>query len=524
MNSRSSQTPFNLTTLAVGHLYLTCYGELAPRHLLVHNHLIDSVSAGQTPIWITDKEPHRALDNSELSTQLSASIQGKKVQVLLAEMTGTVDHLLGEIDYYARPRGQLVIIEHFQRYALVAQQEGITRSLISMRNWAEERQCIVLTCAPESALETLFSAGAGVFSGIALLTYQGTQLSWIIHYWLSTRHMVTQRTVALTQATNQQLLTDASTFATIMPEQPSGQAYDTHRVVIARAALGEQILPIGWELINHHHEITPLISEVVACTFILAFTKFTPLEELAHLIYGLRRAGGSLISIVVREIGRHLRSSEESLLYQMGTSLVIPAEVSFARMLGLLSSQQGQVYSRPMPATFESLWQASVLPSIRGYLPPARFADHVKQSLTGAKMPLNQAIMVQFQLLPELRHSEPQTLMNIGRHGDIYTMIEDQLYLYLHTCQPTHLSRVLDQLLQRPVEEVALTHKRLITTDAMQVALSDLSLAVNHIKSDENAITPQEPHSLIQEGTSIRHTPVPSFAYPHPLSVKLATV
>ncbi len=519
MSTRSNQTPFVLTPLAAGHVYLTVYGEGAPNALLIHNHLVDSAMAGQTPVWVTDQEPHLGLDDSELAQKLKQLLRQGQIQVLVQDTSGPLDRMLGEIAYYTQPRGQLVIIERFERYALAPDQGDVSRALLRLCDWTRERQCIVWGTTAESNLDTLAQAGAGIFSGISSLTYQSTHLTWVIHYWLSGQHMLSQHSVEVDQAINQQLVIDTHALDTLELEQPTGPMYDANRVIVVRGALGTQALPAGWEVVNHNQDVIAQLGEAIGCTFVLEFTPQTPLQELAQLTYRMRREAGARIHIVVREIGLHLRASEEKLLYQMGTSLIVPAEVAFARMIGLMSSQQGQIYSRPLPAEFTPLWNQSMLPMLRGYQSPTTFIEHVQQALDGATFHIHQPVLVQLQLLPECLSTPPEELLHVGRNGDIYTLFDGQLILYLHACQPIHLARVLEQLLQRPVEEVGMGQRQMITLDQIRLVLTELHQAINQRPAMLPAL---EEHDVRQEPPTIspRTVKPDAFAWPQPLSLK----
>ncbi len=519
MSTHSSQSPFNLTPLAAGHMYLTAYGESAPYSLLLYNHLVDSVSVGQKPVWITSKEPHQILDDSDLSRNLARDIQNNQVQVLLEDASGSIDRLMTEIDYYATPKAQLIVIEQFQRYAHSPEQKDVTRALIRLRDWAYARECVVWATVAESDLDSFFESGIGLFSGMASLTYQGTILSWVIRYWLSGQHMISQRTVEVIQTSSQQLLIDSQTIDTIELDQMEGSVYDANRVIAVRGALGGQTLPAGWEVVNHNQDVLNQLAESIGCTFILEFTALTPLQDLTKLTYRMRRVAGSRIRIVVRELDTRLRASEENLLYQMGASLIVPTEVSFSRMLGLMSSQQGQVYSRPLPTEFDKLWNQSVLPGLRGYQQPGIFVENVKRALNLVTFHIHHPILVLLQLDPDMKTIVPWELMHAGRSGDIYTVFDNQLVLYLHSCQPSHLKKVLDQLLQRPAEEISLEQKQIITIDQIRLALTDMAHALDkqHVNPDSVAKTntPMDETSyqnkLSRSGT---------YARPHPLPIK----
>lgn len=517
MTTRSNQSPFNFSALSTGQLYLVLYGEDTPHDLLLHNHLVDSSGTGQTPIWITDQEPHRTLVAGDLAQRLKELVKNGKVQVFLEEISASVERLLGEIDYYAHPHQQLIVIERFQRYCLNGMQAEFEHALIAMRAWAQERQCIFLLMSPVEYQQPLLRAGVGTLGGIANLMYQGRNLSWVIHYWLQGDHLISQRTAQISQADNQQLLIDSRSPDSLELVPSDGPVYDTNRTVVARAVLNGYPLPAGWEVVNHNNDVTDQLSSAVGCTFLLEFSPAVSLKELTQLVYQMRLGRGARLRIVIRELGTHLRASEESRLYQLGASLVIPAEVSFARLQGMLASLQGQLYSRLLPTDFNTTWQQSSLPGVRGYLEPVEFVHEAQQSLKQIDLYIHQPLLVQMDLEPEWQRTDPAELMQVGRAGDFFTRVSDRLFLYLHSCQPDQVTRVLEQLLQRPVDEVCSAQQQWMTLDQIQLVLSQLSRTVQDPSSTEFPVTQNTANPTEK---SVTHRPATDHAWLQPLPLK----
>lgn len=517
MTTRSNQSPFNFSALSTGQLYLVLYGEDTPHDLLLHNHLVDSSGTGQTPIWITDQEPHRTLVAGDLAQRLKGLVKNGKVQVFLEEISASLERLLGEIDYYAHPHQQLIVIERFQRYCQNGMQAEFARALITMRAWAQERQCIFLLMSPVEYQQPLLRAGVGTLGGIANLMYQGRTLSWIINYWFQGDHIISQRTAHLSQADNQQLLIDSSTPDSLELVPSDGPVYDANRTVVVRSVLNGYPLPAGWEIVNRNHDVTEQLPSAVGCTFLLEFSPAVSLKELTQLVYQMRRNCGARLRLVIRELGIHLRASEESLLYQLGASLVIPAEVSFARMQGMLASQQGQLYSRLLPNDFNITWHQSTLPGVRGYLEPVEFVHEAQQSLKQIDLYIHQPLLVQMDLEPEWQRVDPAGLMQVGRAGDVFTRVAGRLFLYLHSCQPDQVTRVLEQLLQRPVDEVCLAQQQWLTLDQIQLVLSQLARVIEQQPLQEN---PVAENAANRTEKSVTHRPVTDHAWLQPLPLK----
>lgn len=188
---------------------------------------------------------------------------------------------------------------------------------------------------------------------------------------------------------------------------------------------------------------------------IFALDQSEQIDDLAHQIHNIRRQRGDAIKIVVREMNASLRYSDERLLLACGANLIVPHIAPLSRFLTMLEGIQGQRFSRHVPQDINTLLEALRPLQLKGYLPPAEFCHSVLQLMNNTLLPENgKGVMVALRAVPGLQARQALTLCHLRRYGDVVTVADNHLVLFLSTCRINDLDTALNYIFRLPAAEV----------------------------------------------------------------------
>lgn len=226
-------------------------------------------------------------------------------------------------------------------------------------------------------------------------------------------------------------------------------ADDEHVCIAQRAVLqGDMASAEHWHVHDSIHELLVEASRARAATVILAVEEDGEVEAVARWIHNLRIQRGHALKLVVRELSPCLRYRDERLLALCGANRVVEHNASSLQFLNQIDEVQGQHFTRHVSLDFEALL-ASLCPSlIRSAVSPATFIAQVSQWLDGEQA--SSLMMVALQAAGCLSAEQALQQCRINRQGDLVTVMEDGLYLFLHGCQSADLDMALQRLFGLP--------------------------------------------------------------------------
>ncbi|HEY5801882.1 MAG TPA: BcsE family c-di-GMP-binding protein, partial [Burkholderiaceae bacterium] len=213
---------------------------------------------------------------------------------------------------------------------------------------------------------------------------------------------------------------------------------------------------------------------------VLVFSGSAAFDPLARCIHGLRARCGPRLKIVVRELNLRLRYSQEALLLRLGANLIVPAEVGFARFLGLAGMVQGQVYAHPIVPSYEAAVADATPEKEQGYLPPAAFIQAVAAMLDASRALNMQEVLVRMPLGYGLQPLDALRYCAIKRAGDLCTADDQSVYLFLHACREGDVDMTLERLFKLPVAEFFSSESRYFSPDQIQHAIDELQQRCHH--------------------------------------------
>ena len=486
-------------------------------------------------VWIAEDSPERAL-NSPSAGAVKMRQAADKGDMRIFETSGVkAAHLsrkmLEELSFLKISKGSLIVIEGADRLLDADDPEAWDAEAGAWQRWAERSECALLWVYPKRVGRTDPELDlvriAHRFSGYARLRKLDKELRWDIFHWFGAEGLIADKSFYLLANKDKPWRVEP---VDTLPENASQQAADANEVFITLAALaGAKPTPAGWRLFETLDQMSAALSTSTAVTAVLHYNAETSLEGMARAVFELRRSIGSRIKIAVREMGVRLRHSHEQLLLNMGANLIIPTEISFSRMLNLLETIQGQVYSRPLQDDYESTI-ASVMPAAKmGYLAPENFVASVSDALERARALSIHNVLIRFPLTPGLGALETLRCCVMKRPGDLCTADDKSVYVFLFACEEQDIGLTLDRLFRLPVSVLFSGELRFLTPDDIAGTVVELNQRATEINfPDYTADLTQSPkegsatmNNLVASSKPAQTVRVVSPAVRHPLTLRM---
>lgn len=419
-------------------------------------------------------------------------LQGGNLRIFQAEASkggGRCRSMLAELDFLGVVRGSLVVVEDAERFTEYAGASAWEEDVAAWQHWAERTGCTVLWACRHDDGQRALEAGllrvAHRLSGLVRLRMPDDGMRWDIFYWFADEGLVTDKSLRLRKAEDGSWQVDERDTPN---SEPGERAVDEDDVFAMRAALpGDQVAPEGWRVFETMEQMNAALASARAPTVIFHYNVGSSLTEFSHHIFELRRSTGSSLKIVVKVAGGLLRHSHEHLLLNMGANLTVSSEIGFSRMLNLVKSIQGQVYTRSVPASFEEGMAGLMAIVQTGYQPPADFAGAVSDVLEHAGVLGVDCALIRLSLTPGLSLLEALRCCLMKRPGDLCTTDDSNVYVFLFACEEHDVSATLDRLFRLPVSVLFSEETRFLSAGDIASALAGFEQRVKETNCPNHA-------------------------------------
>ncbi|KGT89005.1 cellulose biosynthesis protein BcsE [Enterobacter cancerogenus] len=286
--------------------------------------------------------------------------------------------------------------------------------------------------------------------GVAHLEFQQDSWQYRINWWYSADKLLADRAIRLSCNDNQ--------FIAINDvEQTTPLSLNDENQFLAQEGVLEGAPPLSsqWQLFSDNESVFSRAQQANAATVIFSLAHNQDINALAKMVHSLRRSRGNALKIVVREISTSLRYSDERLLLACGVNAIVPGAQTLSRFLTTLEGIQGQQFTRHVPANLPALMQALQPLQQKGYLQLEPFCSAVQQLMSNTLLPENdKGLMVALRPVPQLKPEQILTLCKPRRFGDLVTLINDRIYLFLSSCRFNDLDIALKSIFSLPHDEL----------------------------------------------------------------------
>jgi cellulose biosynthesis protein BcsE len=286
--------------------------------------------------------------------------------------------------------------------------------------------------------------------GVAHLEFQQDSWQYRINWWLSSDKLLADRAIRLN-------CVDGQFIAANDVEQNIPLSLNDENQFLAQEAVLEGAPPLSsqWQLFSDNEGVYSRAQQANAATVIFSLAHNQDTQTLAGMVHSLRRSRGTALKIVVREISTSLRYSDERLLLACGVNAIVPTAASLSRFLTTLEGIQGQQFNRHVPVNLPALMQALQPLQQKGYLPLENFCAAVQTLMGNTLLPENdKGLMVALRPVPQLKPEQILTLCKPRRFGDLVTLINDRIYLFLSSCRFNDLNIALKSIFSLPHDEL----------------------------------------------------------------------
>lgn len=327
--------------------------------------------------------------------------------------------------------------------------------------------------------------------GVAHLTFQQDSWQYRINWWYAAERLLADRAIRLD-------CKDERFYGLNENEKQEPLSLNDEQQYLADKIVLEGAPPLSrqWQLFDDNEQVYLRAQQASAATVIFSLSRSDYISELAKMTHSLRRARGNGLKIVVREMGTSLRYSDERLLLACGVTAIVPAAAPMSRFLTLLESVQGQLFNRRVPANFDALTAALQPLQEKGYLRLDAFCQAVKQLIGNTLLPENdKGLLVALRPVPQLKPQQILTLCKPRRFGDLVTVLDDRVILFLSSCRYNDLNTALKFIFSLPHDE--LFANRMVWFEDNQILAE-----INNIKN----LTPNAIQDLTPE---LQPTPSP---------------
>ncbi|AHG20396.1 cellulose biosynthesis protein BcsE [Chania multitudinisentens RB-25] len=378
--------------------------------------------------------------------------------------------------------------------------------------WLRQRQCSLVILSHGSGVNRLrvqLSIEHHTLNGLASLQWQQDSAQYLVNWW-STGHSINANQLITLHRTPQDWQAAEESDASF----PNQIVNDENRYLSEQSILeGAPPLSVNWQLFEDSTLLAQQGMKAMAATLIFALYQSEQIDTLAHLIHDLRRHRGNSLKIVVREMSASLRYSDERLLLACGANLIVPHIAPLSSFLTMLEGIQGHSLSRHIPADIDALISGLRPLQMKGYLPLEDFSKAVISLMENTLLPEDgKGVMVALRPVPGLSARQSITLCHQRRFGDVMTVAQNRLFLFLSTCRINDLDTALKFIFRLPVSEAfsnwVVWHQDVDITIQIKRLAQNIELtqsAIKHVKTaaKKTAVVFEE------EQTEERRQPIP---------------
>ncbi|MGG5839837.1 cellulose biosynthesis c-di-GMP-binding protein BcsE [Huaxiibacter chinensis] len=330
--------------------------------------------------------------------------------------------------------------------------ENLRSWLEKVNKWARVQKCTLLVISPgtnnDKQFSFLMSEYRSLF-GLASLRHQAEGHVFDIAFWCNEKGVSARQQISLKQIHGE--------WHVAQQEEMVVQPRNDEKRILSHVAVLEGAPPLSeyWTLFETNEALFNEARTTQAATIVFSLMQNNQIESIARHIHTLRRQRGSVMKIVVRENNTSLRATDERLLLGCGANMVIPWNAPLSRCLTLIESLQGQQFNRHVPEDISTLLSMTQPMKLRGFQKWDTFCDAVSNMMSNTLLPEDgKGVMVALRPVPGIRVEQALTLCRPNRTGDIMTIGDNRLVLFLSFCRINDLDTALNHIFPLPTGDI----------------------------------------------------------------------
>ena len=389
----------------------------------------------------------------KLLTEPLSSALKKLPLYTLPEKKAALWHLGDDLMRALKPRNRLLILVAHASLWQTFTGEELRAWAGHIGKWLRRQQCTLIILSHGSGVNKLkgqLSAEHRILNGLASLQWQQDSAQYLVNWWSTANGINANQLFTLYNGAQGWQGEDDNN-----KPSPTAERNDEGLCLAEQRILeGAPPLSANWQLFEDNTQLMQHGMLTIAATLIFALYQSDEIDELAHQIHSLRRNRGDGLKIVVREMSASLRYSDERLLLACGANLIVPHVAPLSSFLTMLEGIQGQRLSRHVPADIDALLTGLRPLPLKGYMPLEDFSKAVISLMENTLLPEDgKGVMVALRPAPGLSARQAITLCHLRRFGDVMTVAQNRLFLFLSTCRINDLETALKFIFRLPVSE-----------------------------------------------------------------------
>jgi cellulose biosynthesis protein BcsE len=451
----------------------------------------------------------------KLLTELVSPSLKKLPLYSLPEKKAALLHFRDDMMRVLRPTNRLLILLVHASLWQTFTSDELLQWTSALGRWLRQQQCTLVILSHGSGVNKLkgqLNNQHRILDGLSSLQWQQDNAQYLVNWWSTENGINANQLMTLYRGEQGWQGDDNSN-----KPSPTAARNDENRYLAEQSILeGAPPLSANWQLLTSNSELTQHGMLTLAATLIFSLAKSEQIDVLANQIHSLRRQRGNGLKIVVREMSASLRYSDERLLLACGANLIVPHIAPLSRFLTMLEGIQGQRFPRHVPADIDALLHGLRPLQLKGYMKPKDFSQAVLTLMENTLLPEDgKGVMVALRPAPGLRAEQALTLCHLRRFGDVMTVVQNRLVLFLSTCRINDLDTALKFIFRLPVDE-AFSNRVVWHQDV------DITSEIKQMAQGSGLISPLSG----QVTTSIRKVADEAVTVPerrHPIAFTLAT-
>ena len=389
-----------------------------------------------------------------------------------------VKAFINELRYYVKAKNTLLILENGRQILGVEDTENIGAYVDLWQAYMTKHNNTVLFLMSGIGSNPLTLNNIRLvqdrLAGMTNLISSDGGAKLVIQHWYSSGGICADQQFNLVEDQDGFLQAQQSVISVDNQTQTHAPAVDIESVWTLAIVVKGEDCPQAWSVSKNLAQLDEMSESAVCGTIILPYLQTTKMEVLARHIFALRKSRGNRVKIIIRELSARMRHSEERLIRYLGASMVVPMEVGFSRLLGIIDSITDLEFDGELSDNFE---QAFVLANPQrklGYLSPKDFVEHVNEMIIQTRSFGIKFAFVKLNVYRAMNVRDVLKICQIRRPGDICSADKKSLYLFLFGCRESDIAKALSFVFNMPVGQLFDSEERNTTIDETLLALEVL--------------------------------------------------
>lgn len=284
-----------------------------------------------------------------------------------------------------------------------------------------------------------------LFSGLIFVDNDSTMRVLEYDYWHHSEGVIASKQYQLSVNNNKLSIQKSATNKHKLFNSPHFNDEDDVWLVQSVVPEGTK-LPTHFYTFKDNNDLFNNSLKLEAATLVFAVTRYTDLVQLGRQCFELRKNCGSWLKLVVQNVDGVIRHQDECFFLTLGVNLILYSFSEPSRLLSQIQSIQSFQFSRPLPPSVEHVLKYTENSLSKGYLAFAEFTKQVEIHSDSAVNLGVSGVLVKLELLPRIEPIHLLSLFHIKREGDLFSIAENTVYLYLHACRENDVNNAIKHL------------------------------------------------------------------------------